>query len=57
MPDPSQRLEAPVKYLFTKSVLRPIVSKICAPRYEATVEMPILAMVLTTPLIEPLRKL
>ena len=57
MSDPSQRLEAPVKYLFTNSVLRPIVSKICAPRYDATVEMPILAMVLTTPLIEPLRKL
>ena len=40
----------PVKYSSTTSEARPTASKICAPVYEATVETPILDMILITPL-------
>ncbi len=40
----------PVKYWSTNSWLRPIASNAWAPAYEPTTEMPILDMILSTPL-------
>ena len=40
----------PVKYWSTSSGSRPTASKICAPEYERTVEMPIFEMVFRTAL-------
>ena len=39
-----------MKYRLTTSLDNPMASKICAPVYEATVEMPILHMTFSTPL-------
>ncbi len=49
-PTPPIRLTVPVKYSSTTSAARPTASKIWAPVYDATVEMPILDMILMTPL-------
>ena len=40
----------PVKYSSTSSWLSPMDSNTCAPVYEATVEIPIFDMILSTPL-------
>ncbi len=40
----------PVKYSSTRPFCRPTASKICAPVYEATVEMPIFDITLRMPL-------
>ena len=39
----------PVKQVSTTCGARPMTSKICAPRYESTVEMPIFDITLSTP--------
>ena len=39
----------PLKQTSTTSSARPMISKIWAPRYESTVEMPILDRILSTP--------
>ena len=44
------RLTVPVKYSSTTSGARPTASKIWAPVYDATVDTPILDMILMTPL-------
>ena len=44
------RLAVPVKYSSMSAPSRPIASKTWAPVYEATVEMPILDITLSTPL-------
>ncbi len=47
---PPIRLLVPVKYRSTRSASSPMASKTWAPQYEDTVEMPILDMILRTPL-------
>ena len=43
------RWACPVKHTSTTSGARPTTSKICAPRYESTVQMPIFDRILSTP--------
>ena len=47
---PPRRLTVPVKYSSIRASPRPIASKICAPVYDAVVEMPILDITFNTPL-------
>ena len=47
---PSMRDAVPVKYSSTSGRWRPTASKICAPVYDATVEMPIFDITLRMPL-------
>jgi hypothetical protein len=47
---PPSRLTVPVKYSSTSLGPSPMASKICAPVYDATVEMPILDITLSMPL-------
>ena len=47
---PPRRDTVPVKYSSTSSWLRPMASNTCAPQYDATVEMPIFDITLSTPL-------
>ena len=55
MPMPPTRDAVQVKYLSTNALSRPMASKICAPRYDWMVEMPILEVTFTTPLLSALR--
>ena len=48
-PTPSTRDAVPLKHFATTDALSPSASKICAPLYEASVEMPILAKTLSMP--------
>ena len=48
-PTPSTRDAVPLKHFATTAALSPSASKICAPLYEASVEMPILANTLSMP--------
>ena len=43
------RLTVPVKYLSITSLLIPIASKFCEPRYDCSVEIPILEAIFTIP--------
>jgi hypothetical protein len=49
-PTPPIRLGVPRKYLSMSRLSRPTASNTCAPQYDETVEMPILDMILRTPL-------
>ena len=51
---PPMRDAVPVKCRSTSSDERPTASKICAPQYEGTVEIPIFDIVLSRPLAMPL---
>ena len=53
-PTPPMRLTVPLKYSSTSSSLSPIASNTCAPVYDATVEMPIFDITLSTPLVHAL---
>ena len=50
------RDEVHVKYSSTTALLSPTASKICAPRYDCTVLMPIFDATFTTPLIAAFAK-
>ena len=56
-PTPPSWLTVPVKNSSTRSCDRPIASKTWAPRYDATVEMPIFDITLSTPLPSALMRL
>ena len=55
--DAAELAVVPVKYSSTRSWARPTASNTWAPVYDATVEMPILDIIFSTPLVQALMKL